>query len=193
MKILVVDDDVTTRVTLRGLLGTLGHEVTEAADGAAAWEALQRDWPPIVITDWLMPDPDGLELCRMIRAENRKRYTYVIMLTVVDGKGAFLEGMKAGADDFLAKPFDAEQLAARLRVAERILGLQAEIKQLEGLLPVCSYCGKIRDEGGRWLPLQVYIAQRTDASFSHGICPTCFEVEVEPRIQDLAARRADSR
>ncbi len=78
MRIMIADDDATTRASLRIMLGDLGHEVLQASDGAEAWQFLQRDWVPVVITDWLMPEPDGLELCRMIREENRPRYTYVI-------------------------------------------------------------------------------------------------------------------
>ncbi|MBI4641265.1 MAG: response regulator, partial [Candidatus Tectomicrobia bacterium] len=89
------------------------------------------------------------------------------------------------ADDFITKPFDEDQLAARLRVAERILGLQEEVKQLEGLLPICSYCKKIRDESDTWVQIEHYIATRTDAFFSHGICPECLETRVKPELEQF--------
>ena len=121
----------------------------------------------------------------MVRAENRTRYTYVILLTMLEGKGSFLEGMRAGADDFITKPFDEEQLATRLRVAERIVSLQREIKQLQGLLPICSYCKKVRDDRNQWQQIENYIASRTEASFSHGICGECYATHVEPQLQQL--------
>ena len=100
----------------------------------------------MLISDWMMPEMDRLRLLQMIRAEKREKYTYILLLTVLEGKGSYLEGMKAGTDDFITKPFDEEQLAARLSVAERILSLQTEVKQLQQLLPICCYCKKIRDD-----------------------------------------------
>jgi DNA-binding response OmpR family regulator len=183
MKILVADDEAVSRLLVRRTLEALGHEVLEVPDGREAWQLIQADRPQILIVDWMMPHVDGLELCRMVRSENRARYTYIIMLTALGGKGSYLEGMNAGADDFMTKPFDQDQLRARLRVAERILNLQAEVKQLEGLLPICSYCRRIRDDQSQWQSMEQYISQRTDAAFSHGICPACYEVHVQPELQ----------
>jgi sigma-B regulation protein RsbU (phosphoserine phosphatase) len=131
---------------------------------------------------------DGLDLCRLVRAENRARYTYIILLTMLEGKGCYLEGMKAGADDFITKPFDEEQLAARLRVAERIVSLQTEVKQFQGLLPICSYCKKIRDGANHWVQMEEYLARRTEAEFSHGICAECYSSCVQPQLDTLSAR-----
>jgi DNA-binding response OmpR family regulator len=173
MRILIAEDEAVSRLVLASTLKKLGHEVTETADGHAAWVAFQRTPFPVVICDWMMPELDGLELCRRIRAADRTLYTYVLLLTALDGKARHFEGMDAGADDFLTKPLDADDLRVRLRVAERILSLQAEVKQLEGLLPICSWCRKIRDETSAWVRMEAYILQRTDASFTHGICPDC--------------------
>jgi len=123
MKILIAEDDATSRLLFAATLRKLGHTVTAIEDGRKAWEAWQKDEYPLLISDWMMPDIDGLQLCRMIRSEPGLQYTYIILLTALDSKGSYLEGMDAGADDFITKPFDEEQLAARLRVAERILGL----------------------------------------------------------------------
>jgi DNA-binding response OmpR family regulator len=183
MQVLVADDEGVSRLLLRRTLERLGHEVIEAADGRQAWEGFLRDKTPLVILDWMMPYIDGPDLCRMIRAERRARYTYIVMLTALGGKGSYLEGMRAGADDFITKPFDSDQLQARLHVAERILSLQAEVKQLEGLLPICSYCKRIRDEHNVWVRIEQFIAARTNADFSHGICSECYGLNIPPQLE----------
>src|SRR5690242_18446238 len=132
MKILIAEDDEASRSILAATLKKLGHEVIAATNGREAWTRFQTDPVHLVISDWMMPDMDGLALCRRIRNEHQLKYTYVILLTALGGKSAYMEGMEAGADDFITKPFDRDELAARLRVAERILNLQAEVKQLEG-------------------------------------------------------------
>lgn len=189
MKILIADDDRLSCTLLRRTLARLGHEVIETSDGRQAWECFQRQAIPLLIVDWMMPFINGLELCRMVRAEQRARYTYIIMLTALGGKGSYLEGINAGADDFITKPFDPDELKARLNVAERILGLHAEMKQLKGLLPVCAYCNRIRDDDDSWMRIEKYITRRTDAAFSHGICPDCYESRVRPELAALGVAR----
>ncbi len=127
MKILIAEDDATMRLMFSATLKKLGHTVTSVEDGQKAWEAWKQEEYSLLISDWMMPDIDGLQLCKMIRAEPSLQYTYIILLTSMDGKGSYLEGMDAGADDFITKPFDEEQLAARLRVAERILALHQKL------------------------------------------------------------------
>ncbi len=185
MRVLVAEDDALARRVLTSVLEGLGHEVTATPDGREGWGAFEQRSFPVVISDWVMPDLDGLELCRRIRRADRTKYTYVILLTSLAGKGHYLEGMEAGADDFLTKPLDPDELRVRLRVAERIVGLQAEVRQLEGLLPICSYCKRIRGEGDAWTRIETYIASRTDATFTHGICPECKETLVQPQIDRL--------
>ena len=185
MKILIADDESVSRLRVRRFLLKLGHEVVEACDSKQAWEQFQRQQIPLLIVDWMMPNVDGLELCRMVRMEHRMRYTYIIMLTALGGKGSFLEGIRAGADDFITKPFDTEELQARLGVAERILNLQAEVKQLQGLLPICTYCKRINDDENGWVQIESYVAKRTDASFTHGICADCYTAHVRPQLTAL--------
>ena len=185
MKILVADDESVSRLRVRRFLLKLGHEVVEACDGKQAWEQFQRQQIPLLIVDWMMPNVDGLELCRMVRMEHRMRYTYIIMLTALGGKGSFLEGIRAGADDFITKPFDTEELQARLGVAERILNLQAEVNQLQGLLPICTYCKRINDDENGWVQIESYVAKRTEASFTHGICADCYTAHVRPQLTAL--------
>jgi DNA-binding response OmpR family regulator len=113
----------------------MGHEVVAVEDGRQAWDAFSKEKFRLVISDLLMPGTDGLELCRRIRASKLEKYTYIILLTALIGKKDYLEGMDAGADDFMTKPFDADELQARLRVAERILSLQEHVVSLEKSAP----------------------------------------------------------
>ncbi len=185
MKVLAVEDDPVSRRILVAVLEQLGHSVIASVDGVAAWEQYQLQTFEAVVTDWMMPRMDGLELTRRIREAGRDRYTYVLMLTALNGRDRYLDGMKAGADDFLSKPLDREELHARLRVAARILGLQRTVSQLEGLLPICSYCKKIRDEEQHWSGVEEYVSRRTDATFSHGICPDCYERHLRPQLDQV--------
>ena len=189
MKILVAEDDKVSRLVLGTGLKRLGHDVIDADDGQEAWRLFQEKDVHMVITDWMMPNLDGLALCRLIRSSNGPKYTYVVMLTALGGKESFLEGMNAGADDFITKPFDIDQLNARLLVAQRVLNLQAEVRQLQGLLPICAYCKRIRTEDNSWQAIEVYVSEQTDASFSHGICPECRERHVNPQLEELRNRR----
>ena len=178
MKVLVADDDPVTALMLHRILSKLGHQVTSAANGKEALELfLQHDDLQVVLSDWMMPEMDGLELCRRVRARRQARYTYVLIATTRSGKQNCIEALDAGADDFITKPVDAGELAARLRVAERTLGVQAEIRQLQGLLSICTYCKRIRDgeEPDARVPVEGYVSKRSQASFSHGICPGCLE------------------
>jgi phosphoserine phosphatase RsbU/P len=190
MKILLAEDHEPTLSMLTLALETMDHEVVGAANGLQAWAAYQAGGLRVLITDWLMPEMDGLELVKRIRGAERSHYTYIIMLTSLEGRERYFEGIDAGADDFLNKPCDINELTARLRVAERIVNLQAELRQLEGLLPICSYCKKIADERREWIPLEKYISERSDADFSHGICPQCAETALETEMARWRASQA---
>jgi sigma-B regulation protein RsbU (phosphoserine phosphatase) len=193
MKIMIAEDDAVSRRMLQGLLKKQGYEVLAAANGREAWETFQREEISLLITDWIMPEIDGLHLCRMIRGEHRQKYTYIILITVMSGKGSYLEGIEAGADDFLTKPYDPDVLRARLRVATRLLDLRDEVRQLQGLLPICQYCKKIRDDGNLWTQIESYIADHSAADFTHGICPQCEEIHVRPQLEALAREREQQR
>ena len=173
MKILIAEDEEISRISLEAILQKQGHEVVAVEDGQKAWKAFQDDYFPVVISDWLMPVVNGLVLARQIRKFQRDNYSYVLLLTALEGRANYLEGMRAGADDFISKPVDREQLLARLHVAERILGLRRHLIQLEGLLQICSFCKKIRNERNRWEPLEVYVGRHSTARFSHGVCAEC--------------------
>src|SRR6266581_4151860 len=126
MKILIAEDDRDSRELLRWMLEKLGYQVVATSNGKEAWEAFRRGRFRLVISDVLMPEIDGLELCRRIRKHKQSKYTYVIIITALIGKKDYLEGMEAGADDFVTKPFDPDELKARLGVAERILSFQRQ-------------------------------------------------------------------
>src|SRR6476469_75512 len=126
MKILIAEDDKDSRELLSWLLQKLGYQVVATENGKEAWEAYRRGRFRLVISDLLMPDIDGLQLVRKIRAQKQAKYTYIILITALIGKKDYLEGMDAGADDFVTKPFDPDELKARLRVAERIISFQEQ-------------------------------------------------------------------
>jgi DNA-binding response OmpR family regulator len=186
MKILAVEDDAVARAVLRQALRRLGHEAVEAGDGEAAWERLQKEPVRVVVSDWLMPRLDGLELCRRVRARPGAEYTYFILLTGNDATADNQrEAADAGVDDFLTKPLNFEELWTRLRVAERILRYATQVKQLEEMLPICSYCKKIRDDQNYWQQIEGYINERTGSEFSHSVCPDCYQRVVLPELESL--------
>lgn len=129
MKVLIAEDDRDSRELLSWILEKLGYQVIAAVDGKEAWNFYRRGRFRIVISDVLMPEMDGLELCRRIRLHKQSKYTYIIIITALIGKKDYLEGMDAGADDFVTKPFDPDELKARLRVAERIISFQEQVEE----------------------------------------------------------------
>jgi diguanylate cyclase (GGDEF)-like protein len=129
LRVLIADDEVVSRRILQFAVEASGHECRVTADGSEAWEVFQQTEVDVLITDWVMPIMTGPELCERVRAHPTEHYTYVILLTALDDKAHLLEGMKAGADDYLAKPFDAEELEARLLAAARVTALHRRLAQ----------------------------------------------------------------
>lgn len=186
MKILAVEDDAVARAVLRQALRRLGHDVIEAGDGEQAWELLQSDPARVVVSDWMMPRRDGLDLCRQIRRRTNAEYIYFVLLTGRDATNENQhEAADAGVDDFLTKPLDFSELWMRLRVAERILRYTTQVRQLEQMLPICSYCKKIRDDKNYWQQIEGYISARTGSDFSHSVCPDCYERVVVPELEKM--------
>lgn len=173
-RVLIVEDEEVSRQILRASLKGRGYEVLEARDGQEAWNLFLLNPTGIVVCDWMMPRLDGLELCRKVRRRTDSGYVYFILLTGrrIDRED-YLHAMEAGIDDFLRKPLDAQELAVRLRVASRIVGMTRRLRQLEGLLPMCMYCKNIRQENGVYEPVEDYLARHSNARFTHGICPEC--------------------
>jgi DNA-binding response OmpR family regulator len=212
MDILIAEDNPVSRRLLEATLTKWGHQAIGTADGAAAWEVLRRDdAPSLAILDWMMPELDGVEVCRRARQlvpgfrgepnEQPHRVLYLILLTARGDKEDVVAGLDGGADDYIVKPFDRNELRARLNVGLRMVGLQqrlagrlaelnealGKVKQLQGLLPICSYCKSIRDDHNYWQQVESFITTHSAARFSHSICPGCFESVVQPQLDALAA------
>lgn len=161
MKILIVEDQATSALFLHRTLERLGHEPIVASDGIEAWRIVRDEPVPVVITDWVMPGLDGPELCRLIRAREGGRYTYVILLTSKDRRQDRLEGLRAGADDYLVKPPDVEELRIRLGIAARFLALQEELEEKNRLLSELAM-----SDGLTGLKNRRYLEESIDAAFS---------------------------
>ena len=190
MKILVAEDDAVTLTLLVRLLSQK-YEVVAAPDGRAAWEALrQSDGPQLAVVDWQMPGLDGPEICRRLRASGETRPMYVLLLTATRKTTRdVVSGLHAGADDYLTKPFHPEELLARVGVGKRMLQLQEglaqrvreleealrNVRRLEGLLPICAWCKRIRCDQHYWQELESYLSERSEVTFTHGVCPQCQE------------------
>ena len=199
MNILIAEDDPVSRCFLEVTLTKWGYEVIPTCDGNQAWEAFQRETPIIAILDWMMPGIDGAEVCRRIRAVETTMPTYLILLTAKSEKEDVVQGLCAGADDYITKPFNRQELHARIKVglrmaelqrsvAERVLELEralSRVKQLQGLLPICSYCKKVRDDQNYWQQVDSYISKHSEVEFSHSICPGCYDHVVEPQLKKL--------
>jgi len=190
MNVLIAEDDPVSRRLLQAALIKWGYEVIVTTNGKEAWEALQQpNAPSLLIMDWLMPEMDGVEICRQARQTPALKSAYIILLTSRGSKEDIVQGLEAGADDYVTKPFDHGELRARVQVGSRVVQLQsaladrvkeleeaiANVKQLQGLLPICCYCKKIRDDGNYWHRVESYIAGHANVRFSHGICPDCSE------------------
>jgi sigma-B regulation protein RsbU (phosphoserine phosphatase) len=188
MKILVVEDDRVAATVLTTALRSLGHEPWLATDGNKGWLYFETEPTRVVISDWMMPGMDGLELCRRIRGHGGE-YTYLIMLSSMGtGGGNLDQAMEAGVDDFLTKPVNQSELKARLHVASRILNYSTQVRQLQEIIPMCGYCKKMRDDQNYWSQVEEYLGKQTGTSFSHGVCPDCYDRVLVPQMRDMGLK-----
>jgi DNA-binding response OmpR family regulator len=193
----MAEDDPVARKLLETTLAAWRYEPVVAHDGEEAWGILQQQpAPQLAVLDWMMPGLDGPEVCRRARSLQHTRRLYVIMLTSLERKQDLVTALEAGADDYVVKPFDPAELKARIEVGERVLHLQDElasrvselekalrdIKMLHGLLPICSYCKKVRNDQDYWQQVESYIESHAEVQFSHGVCPDCYERVVKPHL-----------
>lgn len=147
MKILIAEDDVTSRSILKAILSKWNYEVTSTSDGAEAFAALQQlDAPQLAVLDWEMPELDGLSLCRKLRENERNTPLYLILLTSRNDSGDIVQGLEAGADDYIAKPYDNAELQARVNVGRRMVMMQNEMREREKLEGVLEMAGAICHE-----------------------------------------------
>jgi len=200
MKVLIAEDDIVSCRIIEEMVRDWGYEICVAGDGVAAWKMLQEeDAPQLAILDWMMPGMDGLEICRRLHQTPDHKPMHLILLTAKGERDDIVSGLDAGANDYITKPFDPEELRARLHAGRRIVELQSElsarvkelqealahIRALQGILPICSYCRRIRDDQSYWSQLESYLTSHADVQFSHGICPECYEKYVMPMIDSL--------
>lgn len=199
-EILFIEDDPVSLAVTEAALKQWGYLVHKADSAEAAWDYLKNNpKPAMMIVDWKLPGISGIEFCTQIRDNDCLKDIYIIMLTSSAGRQNMLEGLHSGADDYIEKPVDARFLEARVKVGERIVKLQSalenkveelqevlnNVKELRGLLPICSYCKKIRNDGNYWERLESYLSSHTHAQFSHSICPDCYDSVVKQEIENF--------
>ncbi len=188
MKVLIADDDHVSRRLLQTMLEKWGYEVVAVADGLQAMEILIRDQSVFcAILDWMMPGMEGIDICLRIRHSQEERILYIILLTA-KGEGAdIVAGLAAGADDYIAKPFEAPELRHRVLAGERIIHLEQAVREknhelenqirdvwrLQNLLPICSRCGKPRHDATYLAEVAHYLESHRDELAAGGLCEEC--------------------
>lgn len=190
MRILIAEDDATSRMILEKMLAKWGYTVESVDRGdEAAFRLINPEAPKLAILDRSMPGMEGTEVCRCVKAVESANPPYLILLTSQGEIKDIVEGLDAGANDYIAKPYNFEELHARIRVGQRVVELQdalcrqvkelqeasQHIKVLQGILPICCFCHKIRSDEQSWQLIDHYIAEHSNAQFSHGVCPDCLE------------------
>jgi len=190
---LIAEDESITRLTLHHALQGWGYEVIAVGQGDLALEQLLKpDGPRLALLDWEMPQLSGLDVCQKARELAADQQPYLILLTSRNHPDDIATGLRSGANDYLTKPFHKIELEARLSVGRRTVELQshladrvreletalAQVKRLRGMLPICAWCKKVRNDQNYWLQVEEYICQHADVTFSHGICPMCMVREL---------------
>lgn len=184
--ILAVDDNVQNLQLIGSLLDeSFGCDLSLATSGEEAQEILREVTPDLILLDVNMPGMNGFDFCRLLRAAKETRDTPVIFLTAQQATDYILQGFAAGGNDYIGKPFESQELLARVKVhlslklrSDELKAALARIKRLEGILPICMFCKKIRNDGDIWQQVDHYLTEHSDALFSHGICPDCMRVQL---------------
>ncbi|MCI5119709.1 MAG: response regulator [Candidatus Electrothrix sp. AUS4] len=180
--ILVVDDQPANLKVLLSFLQEHDYRVYMVDSGQRALEVLPKIQPNLVLLDVMMPGMNGFEICKKMKEDKELAAIPVIFMTALDTVGDKMTGFSAGAVDYIAKPFQQVEVLARINthitLRKREKELEAaleEIKTLTGILPICSYCKQIRNDDGYWQQVEEYIAEHSEAMFSHGVCPSCYK------------------
>lgn len=191
IKILVADDDPHILAGTARMIEKSGYRVFTASDGASALEAVKTVRPDLVLTDVVMPGIEGPDLCRRIKEDPDLKGIYVVLTSGSRVESEHqADGLDSGADGYIVRPLPNREFLSRVNAMVRILKAErerdrlidelknalSELKRLSGLLPICSNCKKIRDDKGYWNQLESYISERSEALFSHSICPECAEI-----------------
>lgn len=200
LRVLVADDERVSRTVVGAMLKKAGYEVSFASDGDQAWQHLSGpNPPPIALLDWEMPGLAGPDVVRRLRAQEAQAPVYIILLTSRDSSADIVTGLRAGANDYVTKPANEDELVARVNVGARVVELQialaervrsleealANVKALQTLLPMCAYCKSIRNDQNYWEKVETYFHEHSGVSFSHSYCPTCYERFVKPQLDAL--------
>jgi sigma-B regulation protein RsbU (phosphoserine phosphatase) len=194
VRVLIADDEAIARRMLEHAVEQAGYAATVVATGDEAWRALRgADGPLVAVLDWMMPGLTGLEVCEKVRAAGLRPSPYLIVLTSRGAPDDVVRALQTGADDHITKPFEPGELRARLAVGARLVALQQEladrvraledalahVQQLQGLIPICAWCRQVRSDGDFWVQVDDYLARRSGLQFTHAICPTCRERELQ--------------
>ncbi|MFH0995226.1 MAG: response regulator [Pseudomonadota bacterium] len=188
IKVLVVDDDPDVLFATSRIVESAGYKVLKASTGSECMKTARENRPDLILLDVVLPDTEGTELCKLIKTDPYFEGTFVVLLSgsrISSSEQA--EGLDIGADGYIARPISNQELKARVKAMVRILITERErdrlifelreaiskIKQLSGLLPICSHCKKIRDDKGYWNHIEAYIRDHSEAAFSHSICQEC--------------------
>jgi CheY-like chemotaxis protein len=174
--ILVVDDMPQNLDLLVQVLEREGYALMLATDGAQALDFAAKEMPDLILLDILMPNMNGIEVCRRLKADPATQAIPVIFLTAQAKADEMLTGFEVGAVDYVTKPFRIPELLARVHVHVELRRAQCEIRILRGFLPTCAHCKKIRDKQGTWSAIETYITEHSEAQFSHSLCPDCVHI-----------------
>ncbi len=187
--ILIVDDIEKNIQFIANILSKQSYRVAFALSGEAALQMQKEILPDLILLDIMMPQMDGIEVCRRLKADPQTRDIPIIFLTAKTETQDLVDGFEAGAADYVTKPFVSKELIARVNahvelkrardkqkeLIEKLKTALEQIKQLSGLLPICSFCKKIRNDKGYWLQVEQYISQHSEAKFTHSLCPACIK------------------
>ncbi len=173
--ILVVDDKPDNLRLLVNLLSEQGYQVRPAPNGKLALSGALAIPPDLILLDVMMPEIDGFEVCKRLKNDNRTSDIPIIFLTAKVSTKDIVKGFEVGGADYVCKPFQTAELLARIRTHIGFKKAREEIRTLQGLIQICASCKKVRDDQGQWSQIETYIERRSEALFSHGVCPECLE------------------